>query len=134
MADWKIIGLSGLVNAAITIFLIILFYPLFFLGPLMGGFLAAYFSQKYEDYSKMDIKDGAIVGTMSGMIGGLIITLILITGFEAINGLINLISLNINLIPGVDAVVAAYVILQLSLIISITLGALGGLMGIQAKG
>jgi len=134
MADWKIIGLSGLVNAAITIVLIILFYPLFFLGPLMGGFLAAYFSQKYEDYTQMDIKDGAIVGTMSGMIGGLIITLILITGFEAINGLINLISLNINLIPGVDAVVAAYVILQLSLIISITLGALGGLMGIQAKG
>ena len=53
MADWKIIGLSGLVNAAITIVLIILFYPLLFLGPLLGGFLAAYFTQKYKDYTPM---------------------------------------------------------------------------------
>ncbi|MBI5458745.1 DUF5518 domain-containing protein [Methanobacterium sp.] len=133
MADWKIIGLSGLFNAALTIILIIIFFPLFFLGPLTGGFLASYFSRRYEDYDKMDLKDGAVVGIFSGIIGGLIITLILIMGFEAINTLINLISLKIGIIPGANTVVAAYLIFQLSLIISIILGAIGGLIGIKVK-
>jgi hypothetical protein len=133
MAEWKIIGLSGLLNAAITILLIILYYPLFFLGPLIGGFLASYRSAKYEDYTEMDVKDGAIVGVISGIIGGLIITLILITEFEAVTSLINLITLNVDLIPGDSVAIAAYIILQLSMIISITLGAIGGVMGIHAK-
>ena len=55
MADWKIIGLSGVVNAALSIILIVIFFPLFFLGPLTGGFLASYFSQRYEEYAKMDL-------------------------------------------------------------------------------
>jgi len=134
MANWKIIGLSGLFNAALTIILIIIFFPLFFLGPLTGGFFASYFSRGYEDYDKMDLKDGAVVGIFSGIIGGLIITLILIMGFEAINTLITLISLKIGIIPCANTVVAAYLIFQLSLIISIILGAIGGLIGIKAKG
>lgn len=133
MANWKIIGLSGLFNAALTIILIIIFFPLFFLGPLTGGFLASYFSRGYEDYDKMDLKDGTVVGIFSGIIGGLIITLILIIGFGAINTLINLISLKIGIITGANTVVATYLIFQLSLIISIILGAIGGLIGIKAK-
>lgn len=133
MADWKIIGLSGLFNAALTITLIVIFFPLFFLGPLTGGFLASYFSQGYEDYAKMDLKDGAVIGIISGIIGGLIITLIVIICFEAINTLINLISLNIGIIPGADAVVAAYIIFQLSIIISTILGAIGGLIGVKLR-
>lgn len=133
MADWKIIGLSGIVNAAVTVIIVIIFFPLFFLGPLTGGFLASYFSRGYEDYAKMDLKDGAVVGIFSGIIGGLITTLILIIGFEAINTLINLMSLNIGIIPGADAVLAVYIIFQLSIIISLILGALGGLIGIWFK-
>jgi hypothetical protein len=133
MADWKIIGLSGLVNSALSIILIVISFPLFFLGPLTGGFLASYFSQRYEEYAKMDLKDGAIAGIISGMIGGLIITLILIMGFEAIEVIINLISLEISIIPGANTVVAAYIIFQLSIIISIILGALGGAIGIMVK-
>lgn len=133
MADWKIIGLSGLINAVLTIILIIIYFPLFFLGPLIGGFLASYFSRGYEDYDKMDLKDGAIVGTFSGIIGGLIITLILIMGFETITTIINLISLKIGILPGASTVVAAYIIFELSIIISTILGAIGGLIGINMK-
>ncbi len=133
MADWKIIGLSGLFNAALTIILIIIFFPLFFLGPLIGGFLASYFSRGYEDYDKMDLKDGTVVGIFSGIIGGLIITLILIIGFETINTLISLISLQIDMMTGANTVVAAYLIFQLSIIISTILGAIGGLIGIKVK-
>ncbi|MCC7559322.1 MAG: DUF5518 domain-containing protein [Methanobacterium sp.] len=133
MADWKIIGLGGLVNASLSIIFIVIFFPLSFLGPLTGGFLASYFSQSYEDYAKMDLKDGAIAGIISGMIGGLIITIILIMGFEAIEVIINLISLEIGMIPGANTLVAAYIIFQLSIIISIILGALGGAIGIMVK-
>ena len=79
MAEWKIIVLSGIINAIISIILVIIFFPLFFLGPLIGGFLASYLSHGYEDYDKMDVKDGFVIGAISGIIGGLIITLILIT-------------------------------------------------------
>jgi hypothetical protein len=133
MADWKIIGLSGLINAVLTIILIVIYFPLFFLGPLIGGFLASYFSRGYEYYDKMDLKDGAIVGTFSGIIGGLIITLILIMGFETINTIINLISINIGIISGANTIVAAYIIFELSIIISTILGAIGGLIGIKVK-
>lgn len=133
MADWKIIGLSGLINAVLTIILIVIYFPLFFLGPLTGGFLASYFSQGYEDYDKMDLKDGAIVGIFSGVIGGLIITLILIIGFETITTIINLTSIKIGIITGANTVVAAYIIFELSIIISTILGAIGGLIGIKVK-
>ena len=133
MADWKIIGLSGLINAALTIILIVIFFPLSFLGPLTGGFLASYFSRGYEDYDKMDLKDGTVVGVISGIIGGLLITLILIMGFEAISTIINLISLQIGIMPGANTVVAAYIICQLSIIISVILGAIGGLIGMKVK-
>ena len=133
MAEWKIIGLSGLINAVVTIILIIIFYPLFFLGPLTGGFLASYLSHGYEDYDKMDFKDGAVVGAISGIIGGLIITLLLILGFGAISYIINLISLKIGLIPGVNTLIAAYVIIEFSGIISLILGILGGIIGVIVK-
>lgn len=131
--DWKIIGLSGLLNAALTIILIIIFFPLFFLGPLIGGFLVSYLSHGYEYYDKLDLKDGAVLGAISGIIGGLIITLILILGFGAISTFIRLTSLKFGLIDGADALIAAYIIFQLSLIISIILGAVGGVVGVIVK-
>ncbi len=133
MAEWKIIGLSGLINAAISVLLIIIFLPLFFLGPLIGGVLASYLSHGYEDYDKMDSKDGAVVGAISGIIGGLIITLLLILGFGAISIIIRLISLKIGIIPGANILIAAYVIFEFSVIISTILGAIGGVIGVIVK-
>ena len=119
--EWRIIGLSGLVNAVLTVFFVAVFYPLFFLGPLIGGFLASYPSHGYEYYDKLDLKDGAVLGAISGIIGGIIVTLILILGFGAISTFINLSSLKIGLISGANTIVAAYIIFELSIIISIIL-------------
>ncbi|WP_231551385.1 DUF5518 domain-containing protein [Methanobacterium sp. SMA-27] len=78
--DWKIIGIGALINAALTIILSWIFLPLFFLGPIAGGFIASYLSKGYEDYDEMDTKDGAVLGAISGIIGGLIIGLLLVLG------------------------------------------------------
>jgi Family of unknown function (DUF5518) len=133
MAEWRIIGLSGLINAALTLILIIIFFPLFFLGPLMGGFLASYLSHGYEYYDKMDLKDGIVVGAISGIIGGLIITLLLILGFGAISIIIKLVSSKIGIITSTNTLIAAYIIFEFSVIISSILGAIGGTIGVIVK-
>ena len=123
--DWKIIGLSALINTALTIVLSLIFFPLLFLGPLTGGFLASYLSKGYEDYEKMDEKDGMVVGAISGLIGGLIIGLLSILGFGDISAIIGTIAGN-TLITG-------YIIIQLSIVISLVLGLLGGAIGVIVK-
>ena len=42
MTDWKAVGLGALLNVVLTVVLTIAVFPLFFLGPVLGGFLAAY--------------------------------------------------------------------------------------------
>lgn len=133
MANWKIIGLSGVLNAALTIILMIIFFPLSFLGPIIGGFLSSYLSHGYEVYDKMDLKDGFIVGAISGIIGGLIITILLILGFGAINIIIGIISPKIVFLNSVNALVVAYIIFEFLIIISTILGAIGGTIGIILK-
>ncbi|MDO9045786.1 MAG: DUF5518 domain-containing protein [Methanobacteriaceae archaeon] len=125
--DWKTIGIGALVNAALTIFLSWIFLPLFFLGPIAGGFITSYLSKGFEDYEVMDEKDGAVVGTMSGIIGGILIGLLLILGLgnmDAINGFIS---------TGIGLIVTAYIIIQLSVIVSLVLGLIGGILGVVVK-
>lgn len=133
MANWKIIGLGGVINAILTIFIMTIFFPLFFLGPLIGGFLSSYLSHGYEDYDKMDLKDGFILGAISGIIGGLIITILLILGFGAINIIIGIISPKIGFLNSANTLVVAYIIFEFSIIISTILGAIGGTIGIILK-
>lgn len=132
MTDWKIIAYSSLANAVIAFGLSLISFPLFLLGPLVGGFLAAYFSQGYESYSKMDRKDGAVIGVFSGIIGGLILSLL----FLLIPGVFNIITGLINTEMGTttDYVLAGYLIFQFTIIISIVLGAVGGFVGAIYKG
>ncbi len=131
MADWKIIILSGIVSAVIAIILSLIFFPLFFLGPLIGGFFAAYFSQGYEDYGRLDRKDGAVIGVLSGIIGGVIISSFFILGFGTLNTIMGLINTKMGVIA--NNMIAGYIILQFSIIISIILGAIGGFIGVMAK-
>ncbi|PKL67654.1 MAG: hypothetical protein CVV28_05125 [Methanobacteriales archaeon HGW-Methanobacteriales-1] len=125
--DWKTIGIGAIVNAVLTIILSWIFLPLFFLGPIAGGFITSYLSKGFEDYDEMDEKDGAVVGTMSGIIGGILIGLLLIMGLgnmEAITGLIS---------TGIGLIVTAYIIIQLSVIVSLILGLIGGVIGVMVK-
>jgi len=123
--DLKIIGLSALVNAALTIVLSMIFFPLLVLGPIIGGFLASYPSKRFEDYDKMDEKDGMVVGAISGLIGGFLIGLLSILGIGDIGTTIGVITSN-TLING-------YIIIQLSLIMSLILGLIGGIIGVLVK-
>ena len=127
--NWKIIGITGLVNAALTIPLSLIAFPLLVLGPLIGGFLASYLSTGYEDYVKMDKKDGAVMGSFSGIIGGLIIALASILGFGAISNMVGSISNQM----GDGVVLTVYLIFQLTLIISFILGLVGGVIGVMVK-
>lgn len=127
--NWKIIGITGLVNAALTIPLSLISFPLLVLGPLFGGFLASYLSTGYEDYVKMDKKDGAVMGSFSGIIGGLIIALASILGFGAISNMVGSISNQM----GDGVVLTVYLIFQLTLIISFILGLVGGVIGVMVK-
>ncbi len=133
MAEWKIIGLSALINSGLTILIITLIVPLFFLGPLIGGFLSSYLSHGYDGYAKMDLKDGFIVGAISGIIGGLIITTVLILGFGTISIIMGLISSKIGINHNTNTLLAAYVILEFSVLISTIIGAIGGTMGVIVK-
>ncbi|MGZ7135576.1 MAG: DUF5518 domain-containing protein [Methanobacterium sp.] len=129
--DWKIIGISAFINVALTITLSIVFFPLLFLGPLIGGFFASYPSKGYEDYDKMDEKDGAVVGAMSGLIGGLIIALLFIVGLGNIGSITALIS-SIGLL-GSNAIFKGYILIEFSLIMSFILGLIGGIIGVLVK-
>lgn len=131
MADWKIICLSGLVNAILSFIFSLVYFPLFVLGPFIGGFLASYFSQSYEDYAVMDGKDGAIIGLLSGIIGGLILSLLLIFGLGAISNFVGLITTGMGALA--DIILVGYVIFQLTVIVSMILGALGGIVGVVVK-
>jgi hypothetical protein len=124
--EWKIIGLSAVINAVLTILLSIVFFPLFFIGPLIGGFLAAYLSKGYEDYDVMDEKDGAIVGAVCGLMGGFIIALFLILE-------IGTVSMFLKPLIGDNTLIIGYIILQLSVLISFVLGLVGGVIGVYVK-
>ena len=130
--DWKIIGISALLNAVLTIVLSLIFFPLLFLGPLTGGFLASYLSKGYEDYDKMDEKDGAVVGAVSGLIGGLIISLLAILGFGDISAVIGLISTKIGATIG-SGLIKGYIIFEFSVAMSFFLGLVGGVFGVIVK-
>ncbi|MFY9639242.1 MAG: DUF5518 domain-containing protein [Methanobacterium sp.] len=131
--DWKIIGLSALINAFITIVLSLLLFPLFFLGPLIGGFFASYLSKGFEDYDNMDEKDGAVVGAISGLIGGIIITMLFILGIGDISAIIGLISTKIGSFTGYSTLITGYIIFQVSVFISFIFGLIGGVIGVIVK-
>lgn len=127
--DWKIIGLGALVNGVLTVVLSLIFFPISFLGPIIGGFIASYLTERFEDYDTMDEKDGAVVGAISGFIGALITTLFFILGFgdiSAITGLTSSFGIENILLKG-------YIILQLSVIIGVILGLVGGVIGVFVK-
>jgi hypothetical protein len=131
--EWKIIGLSALFNAVLTVILSLIFFPLSLLGPLTGGFLVSYLGRGYEEYyDKMDEKDGAVLGAISGLIGGLIVGLLFILGFGGISAVIGLISFKLGTIAGSN-IILGYILIELSVVVSCVLGSVGGIIGVIVK-
>ena len=129
--DWKIIGLGSFINIILTTIFSLIFFPLFFLGPLIGGFFSSYLTEGFENYDKMDEKDGAVVGAISGLIGGLLIGILYIIGFGAINTILGIISAKFGLMTG--SIIAGFVIFNISTSISFLLGLVGGVIGVIIK-
>lgn len=127
--DFKTIGMSVLVNIALTITLSLVFFPLSFIGPLFGGFLTSYLSEGYEIYDKMDRKDGAVVGAISGLIGGLIVGLLFFLSVGNVNITISALIREISNNP----LILGYIIIQLSLTVNLILGSIGGVIGVFVK-
>jgi len=123
--NWKLIGMTAVINAVITILLTIIYLPLSIIGPLIGGFLASYLSSGYEDYEVIDLKDGAVLGAFSGLIGGLILTVLFMI-FGSLNPLL-------EVFIGSNTILLGYVILQITVISSFILGLVGGVIGVLCK-
>lgn len=122
---WKLMGVTAVINAVITILLIIIYLPLSIIGPLIGGFLTSYLSNGYEDYEVMDLKDGAVLGAFSGLFGGLILTVLFMI-FGSLNPFL-------EVFIGSNTLVLGYAILQITVISSFILGLVGGVIGVLCK-
>jgi hypothetical protein len=128
--DLKIIGLGALINIILTTLLSLFYFPLFFLGSLIRGFLSSYLTEGFENYDKMDEKDGAVVGAISGLIGGIVIALLYIIGFGALNTVLGL-SAKLGIISG--SIIAGLIIINISTTVSLLLGLVGGVLGVVIK-
>lgn len=129
--DWKIIGIGSFINIVLTSIFSLIFFPLFFLGPIIGGFFSSYLTEGFENYDKMDEKDGAVVGAISGLMGGLIVGILYIIGFGAINNVLGIISAKFGVVAG--SIIAGFVIINISTEISFVLGMIGGVIGVIIK-
>ncbi len=133
MTDWKAIGIGALVNAVLTIVLSVIIFPLFFLGPVIGGFLATYLSQENIEYFRGNPTEGAADGAVSGVIGGLILGLIFILGFGALSAIIGLVFTQIGVVAGTITLITGMFITFISVIIGGVFGAIGGVIGLSVR-
>lgn len=133
MIDWKTIGIGALINAVLTMVLALIMFPLFFLGPVIGGFITTYLANDNLSYYGGKATDGAVEGAISGVIGGLLIGIIFILGFGAISAIIGLIFTEIGLIAGTISLITGLFITLISVIIGGVLGAIGGVIGLSVK-
>jgi len=123
--DYKTIGLGTIITTILTIVLSIIFFPLFLLSPVIGGFFAAYLSEGYEDYDEMDKIDGAVLGGISGLIGGSVIGILYFMGFGVIGAIIGAASDEIGTMVSI--------VLITGLVVFKFLGIIGGIIGVILK-
>ncbi|MBI4813360.1 MAG: DUF5518 domain-containing protein [Methanobacterium sp.] len=126
MVDWNAVGVGSLVNAVLTIVLTISVFPLFFLGPIVGGLVATYIGRGKK-------KDAPVEGALTGIIGGLIIGILFIAGFGALSAIIGLIFAKVGLVAGAMTLIAGLFITVISIFLGGVLGAVGGLIGAEIR-
>jgi hypothetical protein len=104
----------------------VVFLPLFFLGPVIGGVFAAYLDRG-------DNQAGAVEGAVSGVIGGLIMGALFLLGFGTISAIIGVIFTNAGAAAGTISVFLGAFITLLAVIVSGVLGAIGGVVGVSIR-
>lgn len=126
MVDWKAVGVGSLINAVLTIVLTISVFPLFFLGPIIGGLVATYIGRG-------DKKDAPIEGGLTGIIGGLIIGILFMAGFGALSAIIGLIFAKVGMVAGAMTLIAGLFITVVSIFLGGVLGVIGGFIGAEIR-
>lgn len=126
MIDWKAVGVGSLINAVLTLVLMVSFFPLFFLGPVIGGLVATYIGRG-------DKKDAPVEGALTGIIGGLIIGILFIAGFGALSAIIGLIFAKVGLVAGAMTIIAGVFITVVAMLVGGVLAAVGGIIGAEIR-
>ena len=124
--EWKYIVIGGLITAVLTLVLAVVFLPLFFLGPVIGGLFAAYLGRG-------DTQAGAVDGAVSGVVGVLIMGSLFLLGFSTISAIIGVIFTNAGVAAGTISVILGAFITLLAVVISGVLGAIGGVIGVSVR-
>ena len=123
MTDWKAVILGSLITTALTLAFGIAIFPLFFLGPLIGGFFTVYLVEEGKT-------DGAIHGALSGAIGGLIIGLLSLAGLGIVTAFISLLSASIGDIAGFVSILLGSLF---TIVLILICGVFGGVGGVLAE-
>ena len=108
--EWKFVVVGVLISAVLTLVLAVVFLPLFFLGPVIGGVFAAYLDRG-------DNQAGAVEGAVSGVIGGLIMGALFLLGFGTISAIIGVIFTNAGAAAGTISVFLGAFITLLAVVI-----------------
>lgn len=131
MTDWKAIAIGSLVNAVLTMVFTLVLFPLFFLGPVIGGFMATYLSRDFSFINNPT--EGAADGAVAGVIGGLIIGIIFILGFGALSAILGLIFTQIGAVAGTITLITGLFITFVTVIVGGLFGAIGGVIGLSVR-
>lgn len=131
MTDWKSVGIGALANVVLTMILTIVLFPLFFLGPVIGGLLTTYLSK--ERLSQRTPASDAGDGALSGVIGGLLIGAIFILGVSVLSTVIGLVFTQIGAVLGTITLITGLFFTLITIILGGVLGAMGGVIGYSMR-
>jgi hypothetical protein len=129
MTDWSAVGIGGIVTAGLTIVLALVFFPLFFLGPIIGGFVTVYLMRD-------GLESGIINGGLAGVIGGLIIGILSLFGIGVLATVIAVFTAGVGIAVGVVGALIVIFFTILAMLVCGVLSAIGGAIGeyIQSAG
>ena len=129
MTDWTAIGIGGVVTAGLTVVLALVFFPLFFLGPIIGGFVTVYLIRD-------ELESGILNGGIAGVIGGLIIGILSLFGIGVIAAVIAVIAAGVGIAVGAVGALIVIFFTILAMLVCGVLSAIGGAIGeyVQSAG
>ncbi len=129
MKDWIAIAVGAIVNVALTIVLALAFFPLFFLGPIMGGFVTAYLVRD-------EFESGLIHGALAGVLGGLLIGILSLISVWVLAIIFGALLAELGIALGAIGSVIVIFLTILSMLIFGVLSAIGGFIGeyVQSAG
>ena len=129
MTDWISVAIGAIVNAALTFVLALIFFPLFFFGPIIGGFVTVYLI-------KNEYENGIIHGALAGVLGGFLIGILALFGVGIIAALVGILLAELGLAIGAIGAILVLFFTILTMLVCGVLSAIGGAIGeyVQSSG